>query len=230
LHSLQWVCVIVQCCAIAIVQYDACKGTGFLPSQAYYMIGAATSITAITSVWNQLIIKGFEVPINLQNSLMYAFGSVIAIFSYMHSVSTYQPSPLLHGHGHGHVHAIASPADVPKGFFEGYTLLAALLVLFQAFHGLAVALVYKYADAIVKNFANSSVMAILIVISYVYFGLETTLHSWLGIVIVLTTTYCYMNIALRMPTQKAGEPAVQEKAHLLEEGEGEKMDGESGDK
>ena len=35
----------------------------------------------------------------------------------------------------------------------------------QAFHGLAVALVYKYADAIVKNFANSSVMALLIAIS-----------------------------------------------------------------
>ena len=100
-----------------------------------------------------------------------------------------------------------------------------LLVLFQAFHGLAVALVYKYADAIVKNFANSSVMAILIVISYVFFGLETTLHSWLGIVIVLTTTYCYMNIALRMPVEK---PQVQpaENAHLLEsESEPDKADG-----
>ena len=68
LHSLQWVCVVIQCCAIAIVQYDACKGTGFLPLKAYYMIGAATLITAITSVWNQLIIKGFEVTIELQRS------------------------------------------------------------------------------------------------------------------------------------------------------------------
>ena len=34
LHSLQWVCVIIQCCAIAIVQYDACKGTGVLPVSA----------------------------------------------------------------------------------------------------------------------------------------------------------------------------------------------------
>ena len=42
------------------------------------------------------------------------------------------------------------------GFLHGYNALAALLVLFQAFHGMAVALVYKYADAIVKNFANSS--------------------------------------------------------------------------
>ena len=74
LHALQWVCVVVQCCAIAIVQYDACRGTGVLPLKAYYMIGTATLITAITSVWNQLIIKGFDVPVNLQNSIMYTFG------------------------------------------------------------------------------------------------------------------------------------------------------------
>jgi len=49
-------------------------------------------------------------------------------------------------------------------------------VYLQAFHGLAVALVYKYADAIVKNFANSSVMALLIAISYYFFALQTNLH------------------------------------------------------
>lgn len=31
LHQLQWVCVIIQCCAIAIIQYDNCKGSGVLP-------------------------------------------------------------------------------------------------------------------------------------------------------------------------------------------------------
>ena len=81
------------------------------------------------------------------------------------------------------------PEEVPKGFLEGYTPVAALLVLFQAFHGLAVTLVYKYADAIVKNFANSSVMAILIVISYLYFALQTTIHSWLGIIIAADSTW-----------------------------------------
>lgn len=127
-------------------------------------------------------------------------------------------------------------------FFEGYTTLALLLVLFQAFHGLAVALVYKYAieflaiifsshsvllsahdamlsryaDAIIKNFANSSVMAILIVISAYFFSLQTTLHSWLGIIIVMTTTYCYMNIAIDMQSQLASKDRPQpENAYLL---------------
>lgn len=125
------------------------------------------------------------------------------------------------------------------------------------------ALVYKYADAIVKNFANASVMAILIVISTYSFQvrvetallrggslpcrlaaappplrcqtsarglataslplacrlqLQTTLHSWLGIIIVLTTTYCYMNIALRLPPPTP-TPTELENACLLEGGE-----------
>ena len=170
--ALQWVCIIVQCCAIAIVQYDACAETGVLAPRAYMLIGLATSITAVTSVWNQLVIKSFTVPINLQNAIMYSFGSAIALFFYSRERRSR--------------HRL--------GFFGGYNELGIGLILFQAFHGLAVALVYKYADAIVKNFANSAVMAILVVISAYFFELATTAHSWLGIVIVLTTTYCYMNM------------------------------------
>jgi UDP-sugar transporter A1/2/3 len=183
IQQLQWVCIVVQCCAIAIVQYDACKDTGILPYNAYVLIATATAITATTSVWNQLIIKTFDVPVNLQNAIMYSFGSVIALCFY-----TREP--------HSRHEA---------GFFGGYTPLAYALVLFQAFHGLAVALVYKYADAIVKNFANSAVMAILVVISAYFFALSTTAHSWLGIVIVLATTFCYMNIALKAPPPPAAK-------------------------
>ena len=203
LNALQWVCVVIQCCSIAIVQYDVCKGTGILRPRAYYLIGLATSITAITSVWNQLVIKGFTVPVNLQNAIMYTFGTCIAIAFYIHS---------LYDKRHPET----------KGFFEGYTQLAVLLVIFQAFHGVAVAFVYKYADAIVKNFANSSVMAILVIISATFFGLSTNLHSWLGIVIILATTYCYMNIALTMPEMSAQKASELEKARLLEDGAAER--------
>ena len=60
-------------------------------------------------------------------------------------------------------------------------------------------LVYKYADAIVKNFANSAVMAILVVVSASYFGLKTTLLTWVGVGRVLVITWCYMSIALKLP-------------------------------
>ena len=52
------------------------------------MIGVATTITAVTSVWNQLVIKDFDVPLNLQNSILYCFGSAIAMSSYAWEAST----------------------------------------------------------------------------------------------------------------------------------------------
>ena len=142
IHRLQWVCVV----SVRVGRHDVCKGAGVLPWRAYELIALSTTITATTSVWNQLVIKGFDVPINLQNSIMYAISVVIAAASYAHEVT--RPG-----------------SRETKGFLEGYTALASLLVLFQAFHGIAVSLVYRYADAIVKNFANSAVMAILFIVS-----------------------------------------------------------------
>ena len=174
INELQYVAIITTCLAIGVVQYDVCKGGGVLPARVYAMMGISTLVTAGTSVWNQQVVKGFAVPVNLQNSLLYVGGSLFAVSSF-----------------------ILLPEEQPKGFLEGYTPLAALLVLFQAFHGLAVTLVYKYADAIVKNFANATVMALLVCISAAFFELKVNAHSWLGIGIILTSTHLYMNIAIR---------------------------------
>ena len=56
----------------------------------------------------------------------------------------------------------------------------------------------RYADAIVKNFANSAVMAILVVASVHFFGAAASLTTYLGVAAVLLTTYAYMNIALKI--------------------------------
>lgn len=61
--------------------------------------------------------------------------------------------------------------------------------------------VLKYADAIVKNFAGSAVMAILVVISVYWFGLHTTLITWVGVGMVLVITWTYMTIALKLPKE-----------------------------
>ena len=124
ISELQYVAVIINCLAIGVVQYDVCKGAGLLPRKVYVMMTVATLLTATTSVWNQKIVKGFAVPVNLQNAILYTYGTIFAVLSF-----------------------VLFPEEKPVGFLEGYGPLAALLVIFQAFHGLAVTLVYKYADA-----------------------------------------------------------------------------------
>ena len=72
----------------------------------YYLLRTASSL--LTTYLLQ-VVKGFAVPVNLQNSLLYVGGSLFAVSSF-----------------------IMLPEELPKGFLEGYTPLAALLVLFQA--------------------------------------------------------------------------------------------------
>ena len=189
LHSLQWLCIIIQCCGIAVTQYDPCGDTTTLSPSAYGLIGFSACITATCGVWNQKVVKGFETPVHLQNMVLYSFGFLLATTAYL--------APRTDG--------------TPRlGFFEGYSALPAALIFFQAFQGLAVTWVLKYADAIIKNFASTAVMAILVVVSVFLFGLRTTPVTWLGVIIVLTTTYTYMTIAVRLP--KAGPKVVPARA------------------
>ena len=67
----------------------------------------------------------------------------------------------------------------------------------------AVSWVLKYADAIVKNFAGSAVMAILVAVSAAWFGLHTTVLTWVGVGMVLVITWSYMTIALKLPKEGA---------------------------
>ncbi len=115
LNALQWACIILQCSGIAVTQYDPCKHAGYLPARAYALIGLSTAITAVSSVWNQKVVKGFDVPVNLQNSVLYVFGSLIAVLSYASGAM---------GPAHG--------PNGKVGFFEGYTWLAVSLVIWQA--------------------------------------------------------------------------------------------------
>jgi len=74
LNQLQWVCILLQCILIAVTQYNACKSAPALGLHAYLLMLLTVSITAISSVWNQKVVKGFDVPVNLQNAVLYSFG------------------------------------------------------------------------------------------------------------------------------------------------------------
>ena len=59
LHQLQWVCVIIQCCAIAIVQYDSCKGSGmhrmlFFVNSEVSPYGSISSLDKLGGAWNRI--------------------------------------------------------------------------------------------------------------------------------------------------------------------------------
>jgi UDP-sugar transporter A1/2/3 len=83
-------------------------------------------------------------------------------------------------------------AILEHGFFQGYDAITWSIVLVQAFGGLLVSFVMKYADNILKGFATSVSIVVSTIVSY--FILEDFVPSHLfvfGSMIVISATFLY---------------------------------------
>jgi solute carrier family 35 (UDP-sugar transporter), member A1/2/3 len=187
MNELQWVTIVLLCIAIMNAQYDETLSGTKMSGSAYAMLALHVCITAASSVWNQKVLQGSRVALHLQNLILYTYGLIFALFSYifmeepLHKMSTSAVS----------VHLPSEPTVQwrQKGFLEGYTPLAILLVLSQAFTGLAIAALIKYADTIVRSFASSVSMALLVLLSGFLFETRLTFHSMTGVVSILVLSY-----------------------------------------
>lgn len=80
-----------------------------------------------------------------------------------------------------------------NGFFQGYDVVVILIVLIQAFGGLVVAIVVKYADNILKVFATSISIILSSILSYLILDDLTGAGPLflMGTVLVITSTVMY---------------------------------------
>ena len=92
-------------------------------------------------------------------------------------------------------------AVAEHGFLFGYTSTVYSVILNQAFGGLLVALVVKYADNILKGFATSFSIIVSTVTSIYLFGFQVDLLFSAGAALVMGAVYMYS-----LP--KAGPPSA----------------------
>ncbi|KAI5432532.1 CMP-sialic acid transporter 2, variant 2 [Lathyrus oleraceus] len=71
-------------------------------------------------------------------------------------------------------------AVVNKGFFHGYSFITFLMIINHALSGIAVSMVMKYADNIVKVYSTSVAMLLTAVVSVFLFGFHLSLAFFLG--------------------------------------------------
>ena len=122
-NGLQWACIILQCTGVATTQYvdhNADEAAVLYAWTSYAWLALSVTITTLSSVWNEHIIRRYEAPLQQVNMIMYGFGILLA----------------------GTVYA-AVPAYHEKAFFEGYSPMVGLLILVQASYGLCVGYAYK---------------------------------------------------------------------------------------
>lgn len=83
-----------------------------------------------------------------------------------------------------------------SGFFNGYTGLVWFVISNQAFGGLLVAVVVKYADNILKGFATSLAIIISCFFSVFFFSFQLNAHFLFGAGLVIFAVYLYGTYAM----------------------------------
>lgn len=91
-----------------------------------------------------------------------------------------------------------------SGFFTGYTSLVWLVIFNQAFGGLLVAVVVKYADNILKGFATSLAIIISCFVSVYFFSFQLNLLFIAGAALVISAVFIYGKAGMTVATQQNG--------------------------
>ncbi|CAB1329224.1 unnamed protein product [Coregonus sp. 'balchen'] len=107
-------------------------------------------------------------------------------------------------------------AIAEKGFLFGYTPMVWGVIFNQAFGGLLLAVVVKYADNILKGFATSFSIIVSTVVSVYLFGFHVDLLFTLGAGLVIGAIYMYS-----LPRASAPSPStvtLSSSSHNLSDG------------
>ncbi|XP_028088353.1 CMP-sialic acid transporter 4-like isoform X3 [Camellia sinensis] len=141
------------------------------PFEGWVMAIVMALLSGFAGVYTEAIIKKRPSRnINVQNFWLYVFGmgfNAIAIL-----IQDFD-------------------AVMNKGFFHGYSLITTLMILNHALSGIAVSMVMKYADNILKVYSTSVAMLLTAVFSVFLFGFHLSLAFFLGSTIVSVSVYLH---------------------------------------
>lgn len=180
INENQWCAIVLQVVGLIVVQYDPCRGQALLPAYIYCWMAFSTVISATTGVRNDYMLKNFKMTMHVQNIILYSCGVFLNVSAFM-----LVPPWLTH----------TKPG---LGFFDGFDSTSAkLVVLFNAFIGIAISAVFKYADAVIKTFATASTTVLLVIFSAAFLGVNTTITAWCGVIVVIIATYLYSKMTVK---------------------------------
>ncbi|KAF8409889.1 hypothetical protein HHK36_002407 [Tetracentron sinense] len=135
LSEIQWAAFILLCAGCTIAQLDSSSDRVLqTPFQGWMMAIVMALLSGFAGVYTEAIIKKRPSRnINVQNIWLYVFGMAFNAIAIL--IQDFD-------------------AVMNKGFFHGYTLITTLMILNHALSGIAVSMVMKYADNIVKGMAH----------------------------------------------------------------------------
>ncbi|XP_062247003.1 UDP-galactose translocator [Platichthys flesus] len=193
LSKVQWVSLLLLFAGVAIVQVQQQEGNKEASdsSNQNYMVGLiAVVISCLSSgfagVYFEKILKGTSASVWVRNVQLGIFGMALGMLGLWWN---------------------DGPAVAERGFMFGYTDMVWCVIFNQAFGGLLVAVVVKYADNILKGFATSFSIIVSTVMSIYLFSFHVDMLFTVGAGLVIGAVYMYS-----LPKAPGGGPSFPSSA------------------
>ncbi|KAI6700937.1 hypothetical protein NL676_015261 [Syzygium grande] len=172
LSEIQWAAFVLLCAGCTTAQLNSNSDRVLeTPVQGWIMAIVMALLSGFAGVYTEAIMKKRPSRnINVQNFWLYIFGMIFNAIAIV--IQDFD--------------AVAN-----KGFFHGYSLITTLMILNHALSGIAVSMVMKYADNIVKVYSTSVAMLLTAVVSVFLFGFHLSLAFFLGSTVVSVSVYLH---------------------------------------
>lgn len=176
LRCSQWFSLLILCTGISIIQIQNVtdkKTTEEDQKNALFglfCVVMACLLSGLAGVYFEKILKNSKVSIWVRNIQLGLFGTIFALIT---------------------VYTTDYDVIKTKGFFFGYNALVWCNIIVQAFGGLLVAVVIKYADNILKGFATSIAIIVSCILSAYFFNTVIDMVFAFGTILVVVSVVLY---------------------------------------
>lgn len=139
-----------------------------------------SSLSGLAGVYTEYILKqSSDLPLSLQNILLYVFGVGINGGSYFVQALSFE-------------HENAGTVDINAShLFSGYTTLTWIMILTQTINGLIMSVIFKHSNNIARLFLVSSSMVVTTVVSVFLFHLSLNAYFCVAFLLVMTALFLY---------------------------------------
>jgi len=137
-------------------------------------------LSGTAGVYTEYILKrSNDLPLSLQNILLYVFGMGINGGSYFVQALSFE-------------HENAGTVDsISRNIFSGYTFLTWIMILTQVINGLIMSVIFKHSNNIARLFLVSSSMVFTTAVSVLLFHLSLNAYFCLAFLLVICALYLY---------------------------------------
>jgi len=191
--QIQLYCIFIQIFGIISLSVSSDSDKTYFTYGTSNLILIVVTITfgAFNSVYNASIVKKSIMicPLYIQNSILYASGMVFNLVFYLY---------------------MRKQDD--KSFFYGYDHYGVIvLLILESFCGITISMVYKYGDALLKAFAQPISAAILVYVSYLFFGMPLDISKAASAGVVVVSSLLYLKVSaqpdgnIKLPSREEDE-------------------------